>query len=586
MTRRSRRAARKPAAAAPIAVAPGRARWGWGEWSLAALIALFVVLRCYRFHLGANDEAIYFYMSMRSVVVGAVPYRDYFFAHPPLHLFISILFLKMQALVQGGAAVAAPASWVDGGAALNVVKSIGVISGAVAGVFVYRAARRAAGPLEAVIACALFLLAIDVLRATFTGVMEAMMFTAIGLERALAGKDRQAGLALAAGCLVAMYVAPFGLAIWLVVLRISRRRAVTLAVWTAAPLLAVHGAFLAWAGRAYWEQVFAYHARKPKGGFGFAVNVVLTLYDNTLLVMALPAALGAALLRASGSSRQRWASLWQLADNPRGQLLACGCGGVSLTLLFIAVGKAVFRYYFNMLLIGLAPLAGLAYADLLRAAAATVRTVWRRSRAFDGSAARLALLAVLPIAGEVIAVLPPVRRQIMPDDVVGLTITHRWRSAPALGPINNIVRALCWRDEETVGHAYPVWTRYLWEASRRFDATLDLARYASSSLPETATLFGDSNVVPTLALRTGRRIALDEADTNSMRFTSGITPPESFIARLDREPPALVLFPADSLASLGPELTAWMLKRFEVSPVRDRDGGAYLILRPNGAGPL
>jgi hypothetical protein len=476
--------------------------------------------------------------------------------------------------------VAAPESWVDGGGALCAVKSIGIVSGAVAGCFVYRATRRAAGTLEAVVACALFLLAIDVLRACFTGVMEAMMFTAIGVERALAGKDRQAGLAFAAGCLVAMYVAPFELGVWLVILRVSRRRALALAAWTVAPLVLVHGAFLAWAGRAYWDDVFLYHARKPRGGLGFTVNFVLLLYESTLLVMAMPAALCAALLRARGSWRERWASLWRLEENPRGQLLVVSLAGVASTLLFIALAKAVFRYYFTMLLVGLAPLAGLAYAELLRAAATTARNLWRRAPAFEGAVAPLAAVAALAFAGEVLAELPAVRRQILPDDVVGLKITHPWRPAPALGPLDGAVRALLWRDQEIVGRSAPVWTRYLWEASKRFDSSLEMARFARFSLSEGATLFGESGIVPTLALRSGRRLALDEADTNPMRFASGITPPQAFIARLEREPPAIALFGTDSIMSLGPELASWLIQRFEVAMVADSDGNPYQLLRP------
>jgi hypothetical protein len=555
------------------------------------VIALYLVLKCYVLAPADSDENIYFYMSVRTAFGGLWPYRDYFFAHPPLHLMISVLFLKVAALFHGVPALTAPQSWAEGGLAVQVMKSIGIVSGAVTGVFVFRAARQAAGPLEGVIAAAALLLAIDVVYSFFTGTIEALMFTAIGVERVVAGRDRQAGLAFAAGCLVAMYVAPFGLAVWLVLLALSRRRALTLALWTAAPLLLVHGAFLAWAGRAYWEGVFLYHARKPHTSRGaFVPGFLLLLRRSALLVTAAPAAVVAAFIRARRAGwRQALASLRSLDElraDPRRQLLAFSLAGVVATLLFIAAGRMVFRYYFVMILVGLALLAGLAYADLARAALTAARGLWRRrSLRLEGLTPAVALLAALPLAGEALADLPAARRTLIPDVAVGQRAPRTWRRAPFLGPFNGAVRALLWQDEEVLGRWYPPWTRILWEASQRIELVV-FARFAYASTPPDATLFGESTMVPLVALMAARRVALDEADTNPMRFQSGITPPAAFVARLREHPPALILFPAGALMSMDTPFQDWMFGSFDSSLVSDRGHNLYYVMRPKGSPPL
>jgi hypothetical protein len=53
----------------------------------------------------------------------------------------------------------------------------------------------------------------------------------------------------------------------------------------------------------------------------------------------------------------------------------------------------------------------------------------------------------------------------------------------------------------------------------------------AGSLPD-ETLTGASTYAPLVALHAGRRIAADEADTNSKRFTSGETTEEEFFRKV------------------------------------------------------
>jgi hypothetical protein len=549
--------------------------------AFAAIVLFYLTLRTYQFHVADSDESIYFYMALRTAFGGLVPYRDYFFAHPPLHLAFAVVALKLGALIHGAAAMVDPSEWRDAGAALVTVKWIGLVSGAVGGACIYRAVRRVSGALEALIAGTAFLLSPDLLHGFFTGVAEGLMFAALGLERSLAGRDRQAGLALAAGCLVAMYVAPCGLAVWLVLLAFAPRRARTLALWTAVPLLLVHGIFLLAVGRPYWDGVFAYHLHKPNvGGGTFAHELLLMLRKSTFLVAAVPASV-AVLWR--GSARETF-SRARLADEPRVQLAAFALASLVATLLFVAATRAVFHYYFVMLMVGVAPLAGLAYGELLRRFATLAREVRAHGA---GPAARLpglavAALLVWPLAGAALSRLPAARRTQVPDEAVGHPAARSWRPSPVLGPIDGAVHALLWRDEEILGRSYPIWTRFLWDASQTFEMAEIFVRYADR-LPPEATLFGEPALVDAVALMSGRRVALDEADTNFMRFRSGITPANAFIARLRAAPPAFIVFPIGDYLTMGDEFHHWMETDYEGDLANDSAGIVYTVMRPRAA---
>src|SRR6185295_16403341 len=285
----------------------------WSRISAGAgvpVFVLFLVLKLYALHPAAADENVYFYMSVRTAFDGLWPYRDYFFAHPPLHILIAAAVFKLAALVDGvlhgslaagAAAMTSGASWSDGGLGLTIGKSIPAVSTLATGIFVYKGARRA-GVIEAVLAAAAFLLADQVLRASshFTGMAEAALFTAIGIVGVLDGHDRRAGLAFATAALVAMYAAPCAAAVWLVLLAGAPRRAWTVAVWTALPLLIVHACFLLVAGQRYWEGVFLYHLRKPGDIRTFGESFWPIFYQNAHLFFAIPTAIVAAALEACG----------------------------------------------------------------------------------------------------------------------------------------------------------------------------------------------------------------------------------------------------------------------------------------------
>src|SRR5687768_7428181 len=110
--RARRRGAASPDVVVPVVAAPADARVestlalrpsglarGTPIAALALLLLVFLLLKTYLLVAADSDENIYFYMSVRAAFEGQQPYRDFFFAHPPLHLWLSIAVFELVALV-------------------------------------------------------------------------------------------------------------------------------------------------------------------------------------------------------------------------------------------------------------------------------------------------------------------------------------------------------------------------------------------------------------------------------------------------------------------------------------------------------
>lgn len=58
------------------------------------LILASAIFRCFFLHPTFSDENFYFNVA-KNIVGGKVPYKDFFFAHPPLHVFLLSLFFRI-----------------------------------------------------------------------------------------------------------------------------------------------------------------------------------------------------------------------------------------------------------------------------------------------------------------------------------------------------------------------------------------------------------------------------------------------------------------------------------------------------------
>jgi hypothetical protein len=262
--------------------------------------------------------------------------------------------------------------------------------------------------------------------------------------------------------------------------------------------------------------------------------------------------------------------------------LAIGLAIAAASFAFITRLDPVFEFYFVMVYVGAALLAGYAAGTLVRAGRLLVRRSpdvepWRPALACG---VLLACAVVAATIGDSAFVLG----RTADAEIMGERVTETWRDAPRLGALNAIVRTLWWSDSHVIGRPATAVTRYLWRQSDPYRIPAEAAAYVRAHAPAAATLFGDSNTVPLVALLSERRLALDEADTNAMRFAT-VTPPEAFIARLERAPPFLVLAGEDRGVFLIPEFVDWTARGYGiVETFDDPIVGSFRLLRRNDAG--
>jgi hypothetical protein len=570
-------------------------------WIWFGLVVLFyLVLKSFSLHYEIGDENIYLYMAWAAGDHGALPYRDYFFAHPPLHLLPGILLFS----VAGISPLAA--------------RLIPIGASLVGALFLFLVAKRHFGRLAAAATLLVYLGAYDFLRASshWTGINLSVMWMVVGLWALLKNRPALSGVFLALGVCTGNYVLPAALmAGGLAALR-SWRSGLRYLVGFAVPWCVVQGAGLALGGGAYWEAVYRYHVQKPDAGGAAGKMFVRVFGDNFVLFLgtvagALMTFLDRMLARAvgatgiesgapepgsSGSVLARWwggfrAALFQNGSRGLARLAALWVLG---TTIFIGWLPRVFPFYFLLMFPLMALVCGYLVDRLVHHSASLWRARHRRSKRFWEALASLALLGIgLLVFG---LARGPVQHELLPDYARSQDRPMVWADAPIPEWVNGFLRRCCFDDVALAHVDYGTIQESLYHESQYFEKAGELAAFVRENSKPGQTLFGDSSTAGLVALLAGRRLAADEADTNVMRFKSGITPPQELIRRIDTPELALVLVsgtvqrgaddqPSHRFGAFAsvPEFRRWLLEGFEVAvQVRDRTKGGFLVLRRRG----
>lgn len=521
-------------------------RAGAGATGLVVLV--FGLLKLYVQPPSVGDEGIYLYLASR-MAEGALPYSDFFHAHPPLHLPpLALLFF-----LNGGYE-----SWV--GALLPAAAAAGT------GLLLYRAASRL-GALEGLLACGVYLFCFDVLRMSshVLGGNLAALWLAAGFERLARGRDIQAAIAVALGVLTLLSVAPAGAGLFLALLLADRARALRFGVALAAIVLVANLLCLAAFGRPFLEQVYLYHLGKPpvvvEGESLYAVA-----YYNTWLVAG--GACGALLVAADALRRRA---------RGRAALLQAALGGALGSLAFLISLERFFVYYLGALFVCLALLAGAGLAALVRLLR---RALLQRDGRAALAAAGLALPLLLAHLNHVIdGAAPGAPRH-----------THVWVGS-GLAPLDALVKPLFWRAESVEGRRYFGWTHYLWHEADSFEALDPLLQEVRRRTQPGDAIFGDSTTAPLLALLSGRRLAADAADTNVARMGHAAPALERLLGELESSPPALIVVRESRGIHSVRRFRAWLVGRYEpvyryTSPSTQRTFVLYAPAVRAGGGAL
>jgi hypothetical protein len=266
---------------------------------LIAVLLVFALLKLYSLNFVNGDEHMYFAMSLL-VSKGKWPYRDFFFSHPPLQLYIAGALFKIF------------------GYSLALAKAIPSVAAMVSGLYVYLIGRRLVGRLEGVLATFLFLFTFDVLRGSshFTGANCALAFGLIAAFEAIAGRPIRAGIAFALGTFIGVYIAPLALMLAVLIAFRSWRESLRLLTSYAAACSVICVLFAGVAGvHAFWYQIFGYNLNKVAFHYSWFAKFRNVAYLNSLAMIGfVPGIVWAA-------------AMWILRGRPKGNAPFPGAAG-------------------------------------------------------------------------------------------------------------------------------------------------------------------------------------------------------------------------------------------------------------------
>jgi hypothetical protein len=473
---------------------------------LFAAFGVFALLKTQSIHFSAGDENIYFYLADQ-VAAGAVPYRDFFHAHPPLHLTSLAL-----------------ANWASGGFSLLSMRLVAIASTVGAALLLTRTAP-SVGIRVATYGAAVFLLSFDVLRLSThpVGVNLAGLFVALAFERLARNKDLQAVIAFCCGGFTMLVAAPAAVGAALVLLFAEPKRGVRFIAYGGTLIVALNVAATALFGTPYLDQVYLFHFGKTAVG-STTFNTFATVAQGGGLLLA-TASMGVVALILGVRVAKQVPNEPHAADEPTPQslrqvikqdlVLFASIGGAVASILFLLFANRIFIYYFQVLFVCLVPLAGYGVAALCKA----VRDSFDRS--LDDvqlNEARLAagVLLFLLLAGQ------------FPNYAT--------------------------RGEHGVTNI----SQYLAHEADVFESAEPIAKQVSEHCEADATVFGDSTAAPLVALLADRTLTLGEADTNQMRFRSDADASHRFIERLEAEPPCAVVFREKHGVFVVPAFARWL----------------------------
>ncbi len=577
---------------APLPAVGQVARWIPPAVVVAAT-ALFLVLKLYALNVVVGDEHLYFNMAVL-VNNGLIPHRDFFYTHPPLHLYLAVFAFRLF------------------GYSLAIGKSISIVAMLIGGWLVFAVGRRALAPAEGAVACAIFLLAYDPLRicSHFTGGNETFAFAMIGLWLAYLNRPALAGIAFGLGALVAVYVAPAAAAVALMLLWRSRGAAVRFVAAAAAVALCGNLLLYAMAGWDFVYQVYLTQFLKGKEGslteYTLYHRLGFILYENRVLTAGGVAGLVLLVLdvRSRLPNRPGTWSPGNLLSGRSRPWEDARCEGLLLFLawfvlywIFYLSIRLQHAYYFIFIMPVFAWFSAYAYVDVGRRLVRVIRPgavagpradprpARRRTGRTHATArnnplipAAVAVVLMLANIGVVEALYVPfwLRRG-------GTQVRqYSWRPLSHLRFLDPVVRAAFWQPRYDPYHPGSGFARYLHHESEQITVADQIyAAVKQHSTPD-ETIFGEVGLVPLVASETGRRIAANLVDTSSYRISYGLSRIEDWIAAIEADHVRLLVVRQAKLPMRYPQFREYVRQNYRtVARVRDPREGVFEIMRRN-----
>ena len=505
--------------------------------AITILFGGFLILKSIGIRPSRTDENIYFYMA-HSLIHGQIPYKDFFFAHPPGHLlFIAPFFVF--------------------GFNLVVAKLIPVLITVITGLFIYLTFRRSGYKMAGIVVTFLFLYAYQVLMGStnLNGENLTVMFLAASVYFAGRGNfvtsGGASGLALSCGLYSLAGVIAMGSAVYSLgkARRLGRLPAGSFWLGVITVVAIVFGGAWFIAGNGFIDGVFKYHMLKPpKSGRvdifalsnpflipgNYLHNLKIFWHGKTLMksfYFHSPIYLLATgyLIYAISKAIYLWfiAPLAKLrpvvrASNHFDSLDGLAALGIGATILFILQFGAlneVYDFYMSPMLFFTAMPAGVFVTKMLKAPRKYPGWGWLSLLGLIA-----ALWLYLPLSYSASISLWP-REHARQGEVV----TYEWHDPIAFKSVSNLCKSLFYTDHREQGSVTPFYKHYIWNKSLGLSRINAVASFVRAQAGPGDTLTGASDIAPLVALLSGVRMAGNEADTNSKRFKTGMLTDRRFL---------------------------------------------------------
>ncbi|CAN5433296.1 hypothetical protein BH11BAC2_BH11BAC2_00100 [soil metagenome] len=494
------------------------------------LVALFyMILKMYSMQPYVGDESIYIYQG-KMLAQGFTPYRDYAMAHPPVQTIFIAAVIKLF------------------GYSLLGFRMIPILWTLIAGILLSVMVRKELGSIAAVFSMALFILAYEPLRASihFTGVN---MTITLLMASLLAHRNKKIILCAVFAILAIytrLYALPAVFALLLITFYTDKKVGINLLKWELLLGFSLFIIFGLWTGfGSMINDIFLFQAQKTK----MSLDKLNDMRDGVLFHNSIPLILfilGSVTLLVNYMSRLKNADASHKKNQKKIEtqkqnytLLHISVLTVFLTLGILLNMSRVWMYYYVLAF----PYAAITGGWMVAYWIKQIRLFIPNKSSIPSTDQK----ASIPwLIGSLVIFLLfwanssnfEKKLDYYKDAVLVSSSKHRtvytWRDAPLPGIINNLVKALIWKDERVIGDRYAEFTYYLWHCSRVLDIKDEVVAVLNQVSTMDDEIFGDSGTVPLFALLCNRRVAGNEIDTNIERYRSGNADPDQLIKNIDK----------------------------------------------------
>ena len=523
--------------------------------ALGCVLLFFALLKLYSLNFVKGDEHMYFYMSLL-VSKGKWPYRDFFFSHPPLQLYLMGALYKLF------------------GYSLALSKAVPSLAAMASGIYVYLLGRRLVGRSEALLAVILFLFTFDVLRGSshFTGANCALAFGLAASYQALVRRPILAGALFAIGTFIGVYIAPLALMLSVLLAFRSWKESLRLLGSILVVSAVICAVFAGVAGHAFWYQVFGYNLNKIALRYSWFAKTRNVAYLNTAVMIGFVhgmvwaiatwvlrgRARGETTLPGAAGRLGAWLNLWG-GDRVAAQMifatLICGY------LYFYSTRVDYYSYYFMLIMPWMGLMTATVTVDVLRYVGERLSSgtpgeppssrgerrrrqqAARRQERTAGSAPNAPRLVwrlwPLVACAAAVALVLVYRQGIGADrqeEAGDGTMTYAWRDSPFLpGAVNGMVRTLFWSPASDSTHPPNAITYYLQHETLSAPTIDSFVQAVRGQCRPGERIFGEYSLGPFAAAVGSCVLGANLADTNPHRFKVHESTPEDWVRALEKD---------------------------------------------------